>query len=87
VPVRRLLLASKNGEQRYTSDGAAVVSSALSVITAPTALQVSDPRRLASPLLANLEPRRVVNLTNAVLLEGEALQVRDSRARATHTAR
>jgi hypothetical protein len=29
VTVRRLLLASENAEERYTSDGAAVVSSAL----------------------------------------------------------
>jgi len=43
---------SENAEERYTPDGAAPGLLALSVITALWALQVSDRKWLASPLLA-----------------------------------
>jgi hypothetical protein len=66
--VRRLLLASEAAEERLPAKRRSVVSSVVPVITAPTALQVSDRKRLASLLLANLETLEVIrNLRRAEL--------------------
>ena len=78
---------SENAEERYTPDGAAPGLLALSVITALWALQVSDRKWLASPLLASCATRRVACPPEATPCGSWALLPRERRSRCLQDSR